>query len=157
MGSPTFCDQCGAPLGEGQTCQDDFHQMLIWESDRPEYWQVHHLMVLCYHLQHPNLYSAEGLAGAKKLLVEFLENGVSPEDIRQREGRKLDSGNRKWRIKGSASSHGAYLHPVIWTMTVREVVLGGKQRYIENVFKWASSVRQSIQDSDNTDPATGLG
>ncbi len=32
-------------------------------------------MVLCYHLQHPSLYSPEGLDEAKRLLIEFLEHG----------------------------------------------------------------------------------
>lgn len=149
MNSSAICDRCGVILGEGQTCQDDFHQMLFWESEHPEFWQVHHLMVLCYHLQHPDLYSSDGLAGAKKLLVDFVEKGLSTEEIRKRDRQKLDSGNREWHVQGDASSRGKYLHPVTWTITVRDVVRGGKQDYVENVRKWANAVIRAIRESGN--------
>ena len=62
MVSSTLCSECGETLADGRTCADDFHQLLFWENERPELGEVHHLLVLCYHLQHPSLYSAEGLA-----------------------------------------------------------------------------------------------
>lgn len=150
MGLLITCDQCGVALADGRTCQDDFHQLLFWEGENPEFWQVHHLTVLCFHLQHPNLYSEEGLAGAKKLLVDFVEMGVSTDEIRKRDRQKLDSGSRDWNIKGDASSRGRYLHPVTWTITARDIVRGGKQHYVENVRKWAGSVVKSIRDSGNS-------
>ena len=62
-----------------RSCVDDFNELLAWEADNPAYAQeVHHLTVLCYHLQRPSLYSPEGLAGAKGLLVDFVEGGLSP-------------------------------------------------------------------------------
>ncbi|MEJ2759840.1 MAG: DUF5946 family protein, partial [Anaerolineales bacterium] len=91
MESPRLCDQCGATLEAGHTCKDDFCQMLFWESENPEYWQVHHLMVLCYHLQHPILYSTEGLVRAKKLLADFVERKFSPDEIRKRDRQIFDS------------------------------------------------------------------
>src|SRR3954470_24721062 len=79
------CLECGAVWGEGKTCQDDFHQMLAWEIENPSIIaEVHHLMVLCYHLQHPSLYSPKGLAGAMHLLVEFVEHEASPAEVRRR-------------------------------------------------------------------------
>src|SRR5512145_2930017 len=68
--------ECNAPWQEGQTCQDHFHQMLFWENEHPPLGEVHHLMVLCYHLQHPSLYAPEGLEYAKGLLVDFIERGL---------------------------------------------------------------------------------
>jgi hypothetical protein len=42
--------QCGADCSDGQTCTDFFHLMGIGELDN-QLFDVHHLMVLCYHLQ----------------------------------------------------------------------------------------------------------
>src|SRR5215210_7893546 len=95
------CPECGAAWEGGKTCQDDFHQMLYWESEDPSLWEVHHLMVLCYHLQHPSLYSPAGLNWAKDTLVEFVEQSASTEEVRRHNRTNLDSGNRKWKIKGT--------------------------------------------------------
>src|SRR5687768_18585806 len=95
------CPECGAPQVGGKTCQDDFHQMLYWESEDPTLGEVHHLMVLCYHLQHPGLYSPEGLTAAKNLLVSFLEEGLSTEEVRRRNRSRLDSGKRTFKIKAT--------------------------------------------------------
>jgi hypothetical protein len=69
------CPACGA---EGDNCEADFHQMLFWEAERPEIYEVHHLMVLGYHLQHPHLYSVEGLENALGLLQDFVSEGLTP-------------------------------------------------------------------------------
>ena len=70
------CPACGANLPGGLTCEDCFHQMLFWENEESLLGEVHHLMVLCYHLQHPHLYSQEGLANAAGLLIDFVERGL---------------------------------------------------------------------------------
>ncbi len=131
------CPECGAIWQGGKTCQDDFYQMLYWENESPALGEVHHLTVLCYHLQHPSLYSPEGLEQAKNLLAEFVEGGQSPGVVRQLNRGRVDSGRRKWRIKGAPASHGAYDKPVQWKMTAREVVEGGPDHYCESVRKWA--------------------
>ncbi|HET7768629.1 MAG TPA: DUF5946 family protein [Chloroflexota bacterium] len=86
-GDPALrCAECGAPLvAGGGSCDDAFHQLLAWEMERPELGVVHHLLVLCFHLQHPSLYSPEALAWGRETLVDFLERGVTPHDVRQRE------------------------------------------------------------------------
>src|SRR5512147_743298 len=121
------CPECGAAWADGNTCTDYFHQMLFWEAEDPSLGIVHHLTVLCYHLQHPSLYSPEMLDGAKQLLVDFVERGVSPQTVRQRDRTKLDSGNRSWKIKGTAGSHGTYHNPIHWTMTASDVTAGGME------------------------------
>ena len=98
--SPQVCPECGAVWHDEKTCQDHFHQMLFWEAEHPSYGEVHHLMVLCYHLQHPSLYSPEGLGAAKHLLAEFLERGATTDDVRKRQRAELDSSKRTWKIKG---------------------------------------------------------
>jgi hypothetical protein len=65
--------------------------MLFWEAENPNYGVVHHLMVLCYHLQHPSLYSPEGLRQAITLLSDFLERGLTPEQVRKRSRNTVNS------------------------------------------------------------------
>ncbi len=144
------CAECGAILLDEKSCEDHFHQMGIWEFENPSVIpEVHHLMVLCYHLQHPSRYSPEGLRGAKSLLVDFLERGVTPSDVRRRDRSKLDSGNRKFKIRGTPSSYSAYEHPVQWNMTATDVTASGADNYSASVKKWARSVLDDLRLSGN--------
>ena len=138
---PLQCPECGAAWRDGQTCQDAFHLMLFWEAETPAYGEVHHLTVLCYHLQHPSLYSPEGLREGLRLLATFLDEGLTPQQVVKRQRDRVASDRRKWKIKATASSHGAYDRPMAWTMTALDVVAGGAQRYCENVRRWAASIR----------------
>ncbi len=123
--------------------------MLAWEIENPSLGEVHHLMVLSFYLQHPSLYSPEGLEGAKRLLVDFLERDLTPDQVRQRDRTAMDSGNRKFKIKGTAESHGAHPYPVHWTMTAADVVAGGADHYRDSVRMWARSVLASLRASAN--------
>ncbi len=101
------CPECGAVWGDGQSCTDAFHQMLAWEFEH-QLLDVHHLLVLCYHLQHPSLYSPEGLAFGKQLLVQFLEDKVTPQAMRRAMRPVVDSGVRDFKITGTPAAHGAH-------------------------------------------------
>jgi hypothetical protein len=71
------CPECGADwLGEADACTTHFHRMLAWEWEH-DLQDVHHPMVLCYHLQNPGLYSPEALAYAMRMLAAFVEEGVT--------------------------------------------------------------------------------
>ena len=118
--------------------------MLFWENEDPTRWAVHHLMVLCYHLQHPSLYSAEGLATARGLLTDFIERGLSPEEVRKKNSGPVASGARDWTITARSGNQGAYDRPIPWTMTAADVVVAGAETYCENVRLWAASVNNSI-------------
>jgi len=140
------CPECGAIWLDGNTCQDYFHQMLFWENENPEYGEVHHLMVLCYHLQHPGLLSPEGLHEAKNLLKEFLECDSTPRQVRISHRADVDSGKRIWKIKATESSRGSYSKPMQWGMTAADVVAGGKENYCENARRWARSIYEILKD-----------
>ncbi len=146
--SETHCPECGAAWPDGQTCVDAFHTLGFWEMDGG-LLDVHHLMVLCYHLQHPSLYSPEGLASAMRLLAEFVDGGVTPQAVRRRNAKSLDSGARRHKIKGTPASHGAYAHPVAWSMTVADVVAAGMDRYYDSIRAWARSVLESLGEAGN--------
>lgn len=122
--------------------------MGFWELDNQMY-DVHHLMVLCYHLQHPSLYSPEGLREAEQLLVSFLEEGLTPHQVRRRIAKAVDSGSRTYKIKGTSTSHGVYAHPVHWTMTAADVTAAGLDRYYIEVKAWADSILKSLRESAN--------
>jgi hypothetical protein len=143
------CPSCQAELGVGESCEQHFHQMLFWEAERPEIGVVHHLMVLAYHLQHPHLYSPEGLDTGKQLLVDFVAAGLSPEDVRQRSRDRVDSGQRAWKITARPGAAGAYANPVLWTMSAADVVAGGIEHYCDNVRAWAEAIYDSLKSSGN--------
>lgn len=155
MAAASTCVECGAPLTGFATCQDDFHELLFWENEIPGYGAVHHLLVLCYHLQHPGLYSPKGLEMGLKLLVDFLENGLTPEEARRRSREQVDSGRRSWRLTSRPGWRAAYLHHVRWSRRAADVVRAGPGEYLANVRDWAASILVDLRASGNLPPASG--
>ena len=138
------CLECGALLSNGVTCQDHFHQMLYWEAEDPARGVVHHLTVLCYHLQHPSLYSPDGLRHALGLLEDFVVHGVAPAEVRRRQRQQVASDQRAWKVTARPEARGAYDRPIAWTMTAADVVAGGADHYIDTVHAWAKSVHAAL-------------
>jgi hypothetical protein len=138
------CPECGALLNGEGTCQDFFHRMLYWENEIPENGSVHHLMGLCYYLQHPSLYSQDGLRYTRQLLKDFIINGISPAQIRADRKTLLNSHNRKWKVTGKQDSSGTYRKQVQWKMTARDVVEAGIHQYIGSINVWAKSVYDTL-------------
>ena len=149
MTDTQVCSKCGAVLPEGATCETNFHQMLFWEAEEPTRGVVHHLMVLCYHLQHPSLYSPDGLANGIQLLTSFVRDGISPAEIRRTMSDKVNSKNRQWKVTARPDSKGIYAHPVVWTMRAADVVARGVDHYVDSVREWAQSVYNVLQASEN--------
>ncbi len=143
------CPECGAAWSDEATCTDYFHQLLFWEDENPANWEVHHLTVLCYHLQHPSLYAPTGLQHAKGLLVRFVDEGVSPQRLRVQMRDQVDSGQRKFKITATAESQGAYDQPIAWSLTAADVVAAGIDRYIERVHAWARATLADLRASGN--------
>ncbi len=121
--------------------------MLAWEHEKPENWAVHNLTVLCYHLQHPSLYSPEGLRGAIGLLDDFVERGLTPEQVRKRDRAIVDSGQRTWKIAGTPAFHGVYDRPIHWTMTAANVIENGIDNYCDSVRAWARSIYETLKSA----------
>jgi hypothetical protein len=150
MDTQQHCSECNAVWTDGLTCQDHFHQMGYWEFENPSVIpEVHHLMVLSYHLQHPSLYSPAGLSDAKQLLTDFLIAGITPPAMRKKLGPSMDSGTRNYKIKATAESFGVYAHPVHWTMTTPDVIAQGVDAYVNSVKAWAQSIYDALKTSDN--------
>ena len=144
MNESQTCPECGAAWTDGRTCRDAFDQMLAWEFEDPGgAGAVHHLTVLCYHLQHPSLYTPEGLRRARAVLAEFVEQGTSPHEIRRRNRDALDSGKRAWKVTGAPA---AYARPPQWTMTVVDAGTGEQAGHCARVEGWARSVYAALRD-----------
>ncbi len=141
------CAECGAPLDDGRTCQDDFYTMLGWEWEY-QLLDVHHLMVLSYNLQHPSILSPDGLTVSIGLLRQFLEEGITPELMRKRMSAAVDSGTRTFTITAREGAVGRYAHPITWTMRASDVVHAGVDQYYESVRKWAESALKSLECED---------
>jgi hypothetical protein len=154
MAAAHFCVECGAQLAGFATCQDDFHELLFWENENPEHGAVHHLLVLCYHLQHPGLYSPKGLEQALHLLVDFLENGLTPEEARRRRQEQVDSSRRTWKLTARPGWQAAYLHPIAWRKRTADIVRAGPDQYPANVRSWAASILADLRASGNLPPAS---
>lgn len=118
--------------------------MLYWENEEPARGEVHHLMVLCYHLQHPSLYSTEGLAVSRRLLADFVERGLNPAEVRLKHRNAVDSGQREWSITARSGNQGTYEKPITWTMTAADVVAGGADAYLFNVRGWAEATFRDL-------------
>jgi len=140
-----FCLECKSPLPDTLTCQDHFHQLLFWENEVQVYGEVHHLTVLCYHLQHPSLYSPGGLQAARTLLADFLMRGLSPGKVRRQIKEQVDSGKRQSKITSRPGAQGSYPTPVHWTMTVGDVVAAGKENYLSSIRDWAKSIHMALE------------
>lgn len=143
MSSPRTCPECGAPWPPGMTCEDHFHLLLFWEWEY-DLQEVHHLMVLCYHLQHPSLYSPEALREGRELLARFVEEDASPVQVRRDMQAAMASGGREWRVRGRPEAHGSY-EQVEWTTTIADVAEAGPGRYYESVREWACSVHEALK------------
>jgi hypothetical protein len=146
MSDKTRCPDCGADWSDGQTCTDHFHMMAYWELEYLLY-DVHHLMVACYHMQHPHLYSPETLEAMKTMLVQFVEHGVTPQQMRAQIREQVDSGVRKHKITGTPEHHGRYAHSIVWTMTAADVVAAGIDKYYESVWAWAHSMIAALREA----------
>jgi hypothetical protein len=142
MSEAKRCPACGAA---GDNCESHFHQALFWENEYPDLTlDVHHLLVLCYYLQHPSLYSVEGLQNALGLLDDFVAKGLSPQEVRKQNAPKVDSGKRKFTVTARPDSIGSYARQPQWTMRLADVVAGEVEAYRGNIKKWAQSMHEAI-------------
>lgn len=149
MSKSEACPSCSAswPSG-GHTCTEAFNKILAWELDHKLY-DVHHLLVLCFHIQHPELYSPEALIWALRALVEFLNTDLTPAELRQRAGHQFNPATRTHRIQGTPESHGSYKNPPDWSIHITDVVAGGLESYYASINSWSLSIYKDLLMAGN--------
>ncbi|MBC8100158.1 MAG: hypothetical protein H7Y11_12000 [Armatimonadetes bacterium] len=144
MNPSQHCLECGALWRDGIACEQHYHQMLAWEFDDPRSGIVHHLTVLCYNLQHPSIYSPEGLAGAVQLLTTFLEQGITPPEMRRNIQPKVDSGKRTTKIT-KRDIPAVYDSAPSWTLTIQDAIGATSDGHAERVTAWAHAVLTALK------------
>jgi hypothetical protein len=103
---------------------------------------VHHLTVACYMLQH-NAYSRNVWLEARKMIVQFTQEGMTPAEMREQNRSRLDSGHRTWSVtKGVKLSE---FDNIVWSRTIADVRLDNPEVYCTDVNDWALSV---LEDTD---------
>ncbi len=88
-------------------------------------------------LQH-NEYSREAWLATRKMLAQFIYQGLEPSDARKQNHKKLDSGHRQWKVTRGAKISG--LEGLSWTHTIADVRLKDPEVYCADVKLWAKSV-----------------
>jgi len=134
------CPECSASWEPGATCQDHFHACLALEYEHPEsFGAVHHLLVICYMLQH-NAYSAHAWLDARQMLAGFVGGTLSPYQIRRK--------NRLLKQNPGSISRGpglAEFQQIMWRCTIKSIRLSDPAVYCEDIRAWAVSV---LADTD---------
>lgn len=98
---------------------------------------VHHLTVACYMIQH-NAYARDGWLEARKMVVQFVHDGVTPAEARKQNRSRFHSGQRKWRVtKGVKLSE---FDTITWTRTIADVRLDDPEVYCADIKLWATHV-----------------
>src|SRR5262245_25677087 len=100
------CPECGALVPQDGTCRDNFHALLLLESEIPGGPGAlpHFYAVASYGLQHPQSmnYTGEALAGLRAEVADALEGRTTLDKIRRRTRRKLDGPTRATRRPGDS-------------------------------------------------------
>lgn len=146
MAQDKNCPECGTPLINVSKCREYFDRMITWDfEDFKGVGRVHHLTVLCYHLQHPSHYSPDGLKHAVKILKKVIEKNLSGEKLYQIESDTYSSSQRNWRVTGVETNYGKYRLGINWTTTVAEVVKNGVTEYPDHVEQWARTIYDDLK------------
>ncbi|MGA9190946.1 MAG: DUF5946 family protein [Anaerolineales bacterium] len=133
----SLCPRCGAQLPDTESCQNRFDLTQTKELGAPEFYQVHHLSVPCYMLQH-NTYSAEGWLAVRELLKQFVFQGLSAEEARRQNREMMDTGHRTWSLRKGPKLQD--VDKIRWHLTVADVRQDSAEHYCADVRRWAISV-----------------
>lgn len=137
------CPDCGGLVPDDAQCSDRFWEAQAIEGGNPDYYAVHNLSVPAYYLQH-NLYSRSGWLAVRKLIGEFLFEGLTPQYARQKYRDDFDGGNRTESItKGPKLEEVA---TVKWTFTMADVRVDTAEHYCADVRQWAESIFKDSAD-----------
>ena len=143
MSEERRCPECGALLGDAQTCEELFHAALAMEwTDPPVTGSAHHLLVATYMLQHPSGFTAEGRAGFAAVVTSVVDDDLTGAQLRERNRGRLDQQDREWSIKAKVPAEPELRQ---WTATIADALAGDASGLPERVHAWARSVREELR------------
>jgi hypothetical protein len=114
--------------------------LLSWEAQDPELAAEHFLTVASYNLQHPAQFADDVLASLRGSLIDYLDRGISVQEIRRRTSSVYDG--KKRVLKPEAERR-----PVLrrWPITIAHVYLPDRpQGAASRVRAWATSIRDEL-------------
>lgn len=137
------CPQCGAALQSEMQCLERFERCLTKDYEQPAtFGAVHHLIVICYMLQH-NAYSRQGWLEAREMLAQFNRQDIPPEALRKRNFRRFDSRHRQWKLVQGPKI--PQVEAIVWTRTILNVRLDTAEAYCSDAKRWATSVLEDTE------------
>jgi hypothetical protein len=143
-----ICPECGATTPTDGACRDNFHALLLLESEVPggPGSLAHFLVVGSYVLQHPESmgYTAEALAGLRRILGDALEGRASLDRIRRRVRHVAEGTSRVTRRGGDEVVRWQI---AAWPMTVADVFAAGIEGNAGCVEHWARSILDTLASS----------
>jgi hypothetical protein len=143
------CPECSAPLDEGRTCRDYFHDLLGLESQVPGGAGLlpHFFAVASYNLQHPSSFVPEVLGGLRGAVADALAGRATVDEIRRRASAATDGPSRVTRRPDDAGQSAAAPDgwPTYWPLTVRDACAVPAGEYAGHVRAWAASVSSTLE------------
>jgi hypothetical protein len=141
-----LCAECGAPLPEGGSCRDLFHQLLVLEGGFPGAPGsiLHFYAVASYNLQHPESsgLTVDALHGLYRSIADSLDGRRSLAQLRAEVRRSANGSTRVLRREGDP----VQAWPVTsWPLNVTHVLVATEPTYGELVTAWARSVREALR------------
>lgn len=151
---PQRCLECGAPVSDDRSCQDNFHALLLLEGEIPGVPGsiLHFYAVAAYALQHPDTmnYTAEALAGLRQTVADVLEGRLTPDGLRRR---VRSATNGSTRVTRRDSDGRIDWLRGDWPMTIADVCTAEDfgscdtyAEYAERVTLWATSVVRTLDE-----------
>jgi hypothetical protein len=121
-----------------------FETFLSHDYTDPGYGEVHFLMVGGFMIQHYR-YSDEALAWIQPLLHGYVEDQITPAELRQLAARDTKQDNRSWAVLRSPEA--APLPRIAWQMTIADVVANvtDAASYREQVKQWVRLTLDQLQ------------
>jgi hypothetical protein len=148
----SLCPECGAAVPAGGSCRDNFHALLLLESQIPggPGAVAHFFAVAAYNLQHPDSVNltADALAGLRASVADVLDGRATLEEVRRRTRR---AARRLGRVTGRPGDDAVTWHRGAWPMTVADVITVGADAdaYADRVSRWARSIREALETWSN--------
>lgn len=139
------CPECGAALtAEGvEACVDLFHAALALEwDDIPHTYSAHHLLVATYMLQHPASLTPEAVASYEKGVMAIVDEGLTGEQLRQRNRGQMDQTQRSWNVRAATPAAPVLRH---WSATIADVMPCAAAELPERIWQWARAVRDDLR------------